>query len=202
MLNLFKFDKPIFLVYNYYMINNAVPHLLTYPRSGSHFFDDTLYENENIHFTRSHYINEIFDKNNNKIKTVITISRDPVDSISSYLALYNGYGLHPEGHDFIILEKITEYILMYSFLLEHADYVIDFNDLTTYPESVIKKILKLLNIDKSKHDNFNRDVIPKYKSFVPSSKSLPKYSKNILDDFDLDLCYYYYYKLLEKKIIF
>ena len=183
------------------MVNQIVPHLLTYPRSGSHYFDDTLYEEEKIHFTKSHYINELFDKDNNKIKTIITISRDPIDSITSYLALYGGYGLYPEGHESVIFEKITEYVLMYSFLCEYADYVIDFDDLITYPKPVIKKILTLLNIDKSKYDNFNRDVIPKYKSFVSSSKSLPKYNSNVLDNFDLGPCYFYYHKLLEKKII-
>jgi hypothetical protein len=183
------------------MIPNSVPHLLTYPRSGSHYFDDMLYEKEKIHFTRSHYLNGAFDKNNNKIKPIITISRDPVDSISSYLALYNGYGLHPDGHDSVVLEKITEYVLMYSFLCEHADYIIDFNDLVTYPDAVIKKILSLLDINKDEYNNFNRNAIPKYKSFVPSSKSLPKYSRDILDNFDIDICYYYYHKLLEKKII-
>jgi hypothetical protein len=182
-------------------VDKVVPHLLTYPRSGSHYFDDMLYEKEKIHFTNSHYIEKIFDKNNNKIRKVVTISRDPIDSISSYLALYNGYGLHPDGHDFVVEEKITEYILMYSFLCEHADYIVDFNDLITYPKPVIEKILNLLNIDKNKYGAFNTDIIPKHEAFVPSSKSLPKYNKYILDNFDFELCYYYYYKLLEKKII-
>jgi hypothetical protein len=182
-------------------VDKVVPHLLTYPRSGSHYFDDMLYEKEKIHFTNSHYIEKIFDKNNNKIRPIVTIARDPIDSISSYLALYNGYGLHPEGHQFIILEKITEYTLMYSFLCEHADCIVDFNDLIKYPQPVIEKTLKLLNIDQNKYGAFNTDIIPKYEAFVPSSKSLVKYSINILDNFDLELCYYYYYKLLKKKII-
>ena len=173
--------------------------MLTYPRSGSHYFDDILYKQENIHFTKSHYIEELFDKNNNKTRTIITISRDPVDSISSYLSLYKD--LNANGHEFAIIENITKYILMYSFLCENADYVIDFNDLIEYPEPVIKKILELLNLDKDKYHLFNRNVIPKYKDFIPSSKSLPRYRDDLLDGFDVDLCYFYYHKLLEKKII-
>jgi hypothetical protein len=183
------------------MINRVIPHLLTYPRSGSHYFDDMLYEEEKIHFTKSHYLDELFDKNNNKTRTIITIARDPVDSICSYVALYNGYGLFTDGHEFVINEKITEYVLMYAFLCENADYVIDFNDLTQNPEPVIRKLLNLLNIDKDQYGYFDRKNVTKYESFVPSSKSLPKYNNNLLDNFDTSLCYYYYYKLLEKKII-
>ena len=182
-------------------VDKVVPHVLTYPRSGMHFFDDTLYEIENIHFTRSHFIDGVFDKNNNKIRTIITISRDPIDSISSYLALYNGFDLHYVEHDNVFQEKITEYVLMYSFLCEHADYVIDFNDLVQHSKPVIKKILNLLNIDKNKYDFFHKNVIPRHKDYIPSSKSLTNYNKNMLNNFDLDLCYYYYHKLLEKKII-
>jgi hypothetical protein len=90
---------------------------------------------------------------------------------------------------------------MYSFLCDHADYVIDFNDLITYPKPVIKRILDLLNIDKNTYSWFDEGYIEKYKGFKPSSKSLSSYDKSMLDDYDLSLCYYYYYKLLQNKII-
>jgi hypothetical protein len=183
------------------MIPNYIPHLLTYPRSGSHYFDDVLYEEEQIHFTKSHYLDELFDDNGNKRRPIITIARDPIDSICSYMALPNGYNSDGYQHEFEIKEKITEYVLIYSFLCEHADYSIDFNDLTKYPKPVIKKILNLLNINKNTYNDFNREVVQKYKDFVPSSKFLPKYNNTILNNFDLSLCYYYYYKLLENKIV-
>jgi hypothetical protein len=183
------------------MINRVIPHLLTYPRSGSHYFDDMLYEEEKIHFTKSHYLDQLFDKDGSKRRKIITIARDPIDSISSYLAL-NEYRLESEDDtEFVIKEKITEYVLMYSFLYDHADYIIDFNDLITYQKSVIKRILDLLNIDKNTYNWFDESDIEKYKGFKPSSKSLSSYDRSMLDGFDLSLCYYYYYKLLENKII-
>ncbi len=189
------------LVYTEYMINRVIPHLLTYPRSGSHYFDDMLYEEEKIHFTKSHYLDQLFDKDGSKRRKIITIARDPIDSISSYLAL-NEYRLESEDDtEFVIKEKITEYVLMYSFLYDHADYIIDFNDLITYQKSVIKRILDLLNIDKNTYNWFDESDIEKYKGFKPSSKSLSSYDRSMLDGFDLSLCYYYYYKLLENKII-
>jgi hypothetical protein len=185
--------------YNY-VKNNIIPHLLTYNRSGMHFFDDNLYEIEKIHFTNSHLIEQLFDKNNNKQRIIITIARDPIGSIPSYLAHLGNYYLN-DNLDFLIREKITEYVLMHAFLCEHADYVIDFNDLIEHPKTVIKKLLELLNIDKNEYHHFNRDVVHRNEHYIPSSKTLPHYKEDILDGFDLDLCYYYYHKLLEKKII-
>jgi hypothetical protein len=195
-------DKLLRLVYNKYMenntltINNIVPHVLTYPRSGMHFFDDMLYEKEKIHFTKSHFLDDLFDKNNNKQRVIITIARDPIDSICSYLALPN-----MSNSVFALKQRIADYVFMYSFLYDNADYVIDFNDLIAYPDAVIKKILSLLNIDKDKYTFFDRDEIIRYEHYVDSSKILPNYEKNLLDNFNTDLCYFYYNKLLEKKII-
>lgn len=179
------------------MVDQVVPYLLTYPRSGSNYFDDTLYKQEKIHFIKSHYMENCFDKNNNKI---ITIARDPIDSICSQLSLYQNLDFNG-GHDFTVIENMTNYILMYSFLCENADYIIDFNDLIKYPELVIKKLLESLNIDKDKYYLFNQNFMPKHKNFIPSSKSLLRYRNDFLDDFNTDICYFYYHKLLEKKII-
>lgn len=180
-------------------IKNSIPHLLTYPRSGSHYFEDILYKEAQITFTKSHYIVNVFDGNNKKQRPIITIARDPNDSIISYLALAS---LQYTTHDAVIYEKITEYILMYAFLSEHADYVIDFNDMINYPELVIKKILTSLKINQDNYFLFSRNIPKdKHPNFIPSSKSLSNYKKNILDGFNTDLCYFYYNKLLEKKIM-
>ena len=176
------------------MIPKIVPHVLTYPRSGMHFFDDTLYEIENIHFTKSHFLDDLFDKNNNKQRKIITIARDPIDSICSFIAIDN------DRREFSVKQRIADYVFMYAFLCENADYVIDFNDLTAYPEPVIKKILSLLNIDKNHYNKFAQHSLPKFRDYKPSSRSLAGYDKSILDNFDLGLCYYYYHKLLAKKI--
>lgn len=179
-------------------MNTLLPHLLTYPRSGSHYFDDLIYEEKQLHFNKSHYTDQLFDKNNNKQRTIITIARDPFDSISSYLALFH---LDAPGNEHMISEKITEYVLMYSFLYQHADYIVDFNDLINYPKATINQILDLIGIDKSDYPRFNTDSVSKYKGFIPSSKKLESYNDKILDGFSLDLCYFYYNKLLEKKIV-
>jgi hypothetical protein len=157
-----------------------------------------LYKEAKINFNKSHYVDQLFDKNNNKMRVVITIARDPVETLTSYLAMTV---INERNHEFIVSERITEYTLMYSYLCNNADYVIDFNDLVKYPKDVIEKLLDLLDINSYHYNIFNRNVVPKYRGFIPTSKTLAGYQKDILDGYNLDSCYFYYNKLLEKKII-
>lgn len=172
------------------------PHLLTYPRSGSHYFDRLIYKQANFHIERSHIVNHLFDKNNKKVRRIITIARDPKESVASWLGLDKslGNGSWPN-------EKVTEYILLYSFLYDNADYVIDFADLIQKPELVGKKILELLEIDKENSYRFVTDTDYDSKAYLDSSKSFGGYKDIVLDNLNIDLCYFYYNRLLEKKII-
>lgn len=192
-----------------------MPYLLTYPRSGSHYFDDLVYKEAKIHIEKSHFVNLLFDKNNNKKRTILTIARDPKDTINSLIAAETQYPLKKMNPHFInnkFNKIITSYILLYSFLCEHADYVIDFNDLIKYPDTVIKKTLNLLEINEENYSLFYRGEQPYAKEYIPSSKELSNYDKDILNkyesmfseygfNFNIDLCYFYYNRLLEKKII-
>lgn len=192
-----------------------IPYLLTYPRSGSHYFDDLVYKEVKIHIEKSHFVNLLFDKNNNKKRTILTIARDPKDTINSLIAAQTQDPNQKNNLNFInqkFNEIITSYILLYSFLCEHADYVIDFNDLIKYPDTVIKKTLNLLKINEENYNLFYRGETPYSKEYIPSSKKLSNYDKDILNkyesmlseygsNFSIDLCYFYYKRLLEKKII-
>jgi hypothetical protein len=146
----------------------------------------------------SHSVTSLFDKDNNKQKTVITIVRDPMDSISSYLALQeiNNGPNRPER----IEQVLTEYVLMYSFLYDNADYVIDFKDLVESPDAIAKKMLKLLDIDKNNYQLFNREYNIRHAGYVKSSKKLPGYGQLSPHEYNIGLCYFYYNRLLEKKI--
>jgi hypothetical protein len=179
-----------------------MPYLVTFPRSGSHYFDELLYKKEGIHFDKSHSIDLLFDKNNNKTRKIITIVRDPKDSIISYRAIEEINNSSRVSWQNIRLHQImSEYITLNNFLYEHADYVIDFNDLILHPDDVIKKIIELLEIKKEDYENFNKMPHIYEKTYLPSSKKILSYNKNILDDIDMGLCYFYYNKMLERKII-
>lgn len=150
---------------------------------------------------RSHTINISFDDNNNKTKTIITIARDPKDTITSLIALENGNGYNITNDR--INDIITQYILFYNFLFQEADYVIDFKDLTAYPDTVINKMLELLEIDEEFYLKHPDDTCYDAPGLAKkSSKSIPIYNSINLDNFNISLCYLYYNKLLSKAIKF
>jgi hypothetical protein len=178
------------------------PYLVTFPRSGSHYFDEIIYKEIGIHIEKSHSVSELFDENNQKKRKIITIVRNPIDTLLSYRASELRMSNPPSEstQKARTREAISEYILLNNFLYEHADYTIDFNDLVTCPDSVAKRIISLLEIDEEDYKFFDRDNYWYEEEYLPSSKVLPSYSKNLLDGFDLGLCNFYYNKVLEKKI--
>jgi hypothetical protein len=179
-------------------MDNQIPHLVTYPRSGSHYFDREFYKKAKFHIERSHAVNHLFDANHNKEKIIVTIVRDPKDSILSLISLKQFYNFTIED----INELISNYILLYSFLYEHADYIIDFNDLITYPEIVVDKMINILNINEDNYKTFVTKTNYNSRNFLESAKGVPGYGETELDDFNLGACYYYYNKILSKRIRF
>lgn len=176
-----------------------LPHLVTFPRTGSHYFARLVYEKTMFNIQRSHSINISFDKDNKKIKTIVTIARDPKDTITSLVALQRVQGL--DTPDSKINEIITQYIMFCNFLFNEADYVIDFNDLVTHPDIVIDKTLDFLQIDETSHIKFPDKTDYDAKGLAKgSSKIIPGYAEINLDNFNMDLCYLYYNKLLSKSI--
>jgi hypothetical protein len=179
-----------------------MPYLLTFPRSGSHYFDELIYKELGIHIEKSHSVTELFDENNQKKRKIITIVRDPIDVIVSYRASELRNFMADAGTQKRRTDQVmSEYVLLNNFLYEYADYIIDFNDLISHPEAVTKKIISLLEIKEEDYKNFNRFQYLYADSYIPSSKNLLSYNKNILDGFDTSLCYFYYNKILEKKIV-
>lgn len=174
-----------------------IPHLITYPRTGSHYLDRLIYKKAKFHIERSHTVNQLFDINNKKTKRIVTIARDPKDSIASWIGLNKFLGSTYRGTS----EMMTDYILLYNFLYDNADYVIGYEDLVEYPDAVTEKILELLEINDENYLDFVTDVDYDSKTYIQSSKSVPGYGDINLDDFNFDSCYFYYERLLERKIV-
>jgi hypothetical protein len=140
----------------------------------------------------------VFDSYGNKQKTILTIVRDPIEVISSYLSLQEkGSGYTNLGR---VEETITNYVFTHNFLYEHADLIIDFKDLVSRPDDVAKKVLSLLEIKNTDYRLFNRIPNVWNEEYVPSSKILPGYREYGMQENNFGLCYSYYNKMLEKKI--
>jgi hypothetical protein len=178
-----------------------LPHLVTFPRSGSHYFAKLVHEKTMFNIQRSHSINISFDKDNKKIKTIVTIARDPKDTITSLVALQKFQGI--DTPDSKINEIITQYSMFYNFLFQEADYVIDFKDLVSIPNMVIEKTLKLIQIDQTSYIKFPDETDYNAKGLAKgSSKTISGYKEIDLNNFNMELCYLYYSKLLSKAIKF
>ena len=144
----------------------------------------------NFHIERSHTVNHLFDKDNNKIRRIVTIVRDPIESISSLVALEKSLVANSNRTN----EIVSEYILLYSFLYENADYVIEYQDLINYPDLVTDKVLGLLRINKDNSSDFVSNIDYDSKNFVESSKNLSTYK-----EINLDLAYEIFPKQLHLK---
>jgi hypothetical protein len=152
-----------------------------------------------ISIEKSHSVTSLFDKEGNKHRTVITIARDPMDSLFSYLALSeNKFGAADSTR---IEQIVTEYVLMHNFLYEHADIVIDFKDLVERPEATLKRVLEVIDIREEDYQLFDSEYNTKHPDYIESSKILRGYKKHQLYNFNMELCYFHYNRLLEKKII-
>lgn len=182
-------------------MNILLPHLVTFPRSGSHYLAKLIHEKTMFNIQRSHSINISFDKNNEKIKTIVTIARDPKDTIISLVALQRALGV--DTPDSKINEIITQYIMFYNFLFQEADHVIDFKDLISIPDRVLEKTLELLQINQTSYIEFPDETNYNAKGLAKgSSKIIEEYKDISLDNFNMDLAYLYYNQLLSKAIKF
>ena len=178
-----------------------LPHLVTFPRTGSHYFAKLVHEKTMFNIQRSHSINISFDKDNKKIRTIVTIARDPKDTISSLVALQRVQGLDTPNSK--INEIITNYIMFCNFLFQEADYVIDFNELVKHPDGVTDKALDFLQIDKTSYTKFPDKTDYDAKGLAKgSSKTIPGYAEINLNNFNMDLCYFHYSKLLSRATKF
>jgi hypothetical protein len=176
------------------------PHLLTYYRSGSHFFEGALYQKIGYRIDRSHSIADVVDENKIKNKKIITIIRDPKEALRSTLSIQAQRGI-PITYNRTNFE-VSNYAMIYDFLFNYADHIIDFNDLINHTDVVVDKTLKFLNIETKDDANFsieefNKLVSPKY---TPSSKNIPVYNDINFETSNIGLCYYEYNRILKRKI--
>jgi hypothetical protein len=162
------------------------PKIISYPRSGTHYLQNLILAYSSKKITFSHYP---VTKNS----FVITIARDPFDSIQSFVAMKKYY--NPETYT--ETDYLDYYVELYKYLDSNAGIVIDYNDLISSPEKITKIICDLLGFEKNP-SNYNMHGDRKEIEYLVSSKTVKEYDEEYFKIEDMDNCYYEYHKLLSK----
>jgi len=194
------------MVYNDYMPNifNKISKeysIVTLPRVGSHYLQDRIVQHTGVYIKRSHILM------NNKM---ITIVRDPVDMLTSKLAMTAFYDKDNKTINHIRNNKEnTEDLNLYIDSLNKADidknsYIfINYEDLIKYPFDTVKTLSNIINLSIT-NKNYKEGMISDIKenSHLLSSKKVEDYKeiRSYVESLDLSNFYQFYNKALDKCI--
>jgi hypothetical protein len=168
----------------FHSMNN--PKIITYPRSGKHYLEGLIlrYSSREIESTHKASHDDSF---------IITIARDPFDSIQSNIAMKKYYNPETyEEHDYI-----DYYVELYKFLNNNSSLVIDYNDLINFPEEITKTICELIGFENNP-SNYEMYGDNKNYEYLVSSKTVKEYTEEYFKLEDISECYDQYNDLLSK----
>lgn len=114
--------------------------LITFPRSGSVFLFNILLDNTFIEIRKSHSLHRF-----SKSFPIITIARNPFDSILSEVSMVTHYSPTKNIAAIIDLTRDT-YLSSYKYFLDYADAILDYNLLIENPRSTLENICKFFDI--------------------------------------------------------
>jgi len=150
--------------------------LLTFPRSGSHYLQQLIYQKTGLFIEKTHHISEINGR------SVISIIRKPEDTFRSMVAMDKYFVNNP---DVGIGLPIDDYVSFYKYITDLSEILVSYDDLVSYPEKILRSIAKRLSLDVN--DMEYQDVLvdqPHYKHLV-SSKTYDQYEKIDLSKFNM-----------------
>ena len=183
-----------------YNINKSVvPDLVTYPRSGLHFFATAFTDATGIQINSGHDITA-------SSKDIITIVRNPADCFASLRSMDKKRGENYVQSDENYLNQYKE---IYSWLITNAKFVIDFDTMEDNINLIVENICKVYGIEvirtifpKEILSNLakNNGMLDDY--VIDSSKRLSTYQENkdYWKDKNLKTQIYLYKRLKERSI--
>jgi hypothetical protein len=137
--------------------------LLTFPRSGSHYLQQLIYQKTGLFIEKTHHISEINGR------SVISIIRKPEDTFRSMATMKRFF---EDNKNVGIGLPIKGYVEFYEYLIDNASILVDYDDLVSYPDKLVKSIAKHICIEVNNMEY--QDVLydqPRYKHLVSSKKS-------------------------------
>ena len=163
--------------------------ILTFPRSGSHYLRDLISQKLGLKIPKSHEISDAKDK------YVISIVRNPSDTIKSILTLYKHHSTttYPKN-------LVKAYCDFYKFVINHADMVIDYDDLVDRTELVIQKLSAVFDAEISLSEYTNQLFDIPEREHLVSSRTSKEYENVDMSEIDLSRANNYYLLALTKCI--
>lgn len=137
--------------------------ILTFPRSGSNYLRELIKQKLRdpnnpdipINIPKTHSISECDGKR------VISIIRDPFDTMKSLITLALSFPENPEfavesGESFKF--PANQYMETYSYIMDNSDLIIDYRDLISRPNDVIDYLAQSMNLVVNKEEYVNELV--------------------------------------------
>ena len=164
--------------------------IVTVPRTGSHYLQERLLQHTGVLIYKYH---------NPQPNKIITIARDPRDTIASDLSMASFFRGNYDNDD--VQKTIDAVYKLYQYVSQ-ADITIDYDDLISFPYETTKALAEAMGI-KIKTDKYITRILddPKNKHMT-SSKNLTHYQEILclLEDYDISPIYDIYHKMLAKAI--
>ena len=174
--------------------------IVTFPRVGSYYLQDRILQHTGV------YVKKYHNLKNNKM---ITIARDPIDSLTSKLAMSVFYDKNNEIIEDIRNNKITKDVEEYFDQVEKVYpskgfyAIIDYKDLINHPLEVTMALSEIMNLPITNKEYKGNSVKEKPEiSHLVSSKMVDEYKeiKNYVEKLDLSLLYDFYHKAIAHSI--
>ena len=171
--------------------------IVTIPRSGSHYLQDRIEQHTGVYVKRSHELQS------NKM---ITIIRDPIDFLSSYVAMDALYYKGGSLDSFLSSPKSFCFSDWFSDndmeIVDNFDIIVKYESLINSPLETVKKIADKMSIEVIEDRYKNNVVDQPYRNHLVSSKNVSGYDtiRQIIEEQDLTRTYEIYNKFLSKAI--
>lgn len=184
--------------------------IVTYPRTGSNY----LYWLLSTSFGKNIFKSHMFDNSllNTFIESdyIITVLRDPVDAISSFITMESFYWRNDKNLDEYLKEtipqRIEDYIYFYNTIKNHYNLFLDYKQINIFRNTLVKLVSDETNNEIVNYDNYV-DLVKDNKNsyFLRTSKNNEEYNyiREKILKYDLIKCYEIYEncKLLTKNFI-
>lgn len=184
--------------------------ILTFPRSGSNYLRELIRQKLRdpnnpdipIDIPKTHSTSE------SDGKKVISIIRDPFDTMKSLITLALNF---PENPEFAVESgevfkfPANQYMETYSYIIDNSDLIIDYRDLISRPNDVIDYLAQSMNLVVNKEEYVN-ELVDSPNHLVSSTTSnlynTINYVKHLPGNGLAFACMNYYKGALKKTIKF